>query len=343
MNASFRTLVLATASAAMCLGLAGSGLAADPIPLRVADTFPATHFMPQFATKWWMDEVAKATEHQVKFEYFGGGQLGKLADMLSLTSSGVADVGYIAPSSVSDKMPLSGVAELPGGYTTSCQGSKAFLKIATSDVLSEAEYKKLGVRVLFLVVLPPYQALAAKPFKTIEDLRGRKLRSAGGPQDLMVRNMGAVPVRVAATEQYESLSRGTIDGSIYPLPSVMSYDLQKLLPFSTAGANFGSGTILYAISERKLAALPEKVRTAMIDVGRLATERACAMLDDDNTATIEKLKQVGTTFVQLTPADNKTLETLAATVGEDWAKGMDQRRLPGSETLSAFKKAMPAH
>lgn len=342
MSVSAWTTKTVVASAAVLLGLAGPSLAADPIPLRVADTFPATHFMPQFATKWWMDEVAKVTDNQVKFEYFGGGQLGKLADMLSLTLSGVADVGYIAPSSVSDKMPLSGVAELPGGYSTSCQGTKAFLKISTTDILAEAEYKKLGIRALFLVVLPPYQALTAKPFTRVEDLRGRKLRSAGGPQDLMVRNMGAVPVRVAATEQYESLSRGTIDGSIYPLPSVMSYDLQKLLPFSTAGANFGSGTILYAIAERKFATLPETVRAAMVDAGRRATERACAMLDEDNAATIDKLKQIGTTFVSLSQNDEKTLATLATAVGEDWAKGLDQRRMPGTETLEAFRKATPA-
>lgn len=342
MPASPRSGLALAASAMLCLGLTSPSFAADPVSLRVADTFPATHFMPQFATKWWMDEVAKVTGNEVKFEYFGGGQLGKLADMLSLAVSGVADVAYIAPSSVSDKMPLSGVAELPGGYTTSCQGTKAFLQIATADVLADAEYKKLGIRALFLVVLPPYQALAAKPFKSIEDLRGRKLRSAGGPQDLLVRNMGAVPVRVAATEQYEALSRGTIDGSIYPLPSVISYDLQKLLPFSTTGANFGSGTILYGIAERKLAALPEKVRTAMIEVGRRATERVCAMLDEDNTATMEKLKQVGTTFMSLSPADQGTLDTLSKAVGEDWAKGMDQRRLPGTETLAAFRKATPA-
>ena len=162
--------------------------------------------------------------------------------MLSLTLSGVADAGYIAPSSVSDKMPLSGVAELPGGYSTSCQGTRAMWTIGTADILATAEYKKLGIRILFLVVLPPYQILSTKGFRTVEDLRGRKLRTAGEPQDLLIRNISAVPIRVAATEQYDSLSRGTIDGSVYPLPSIMPYDLQKLLPHSTIGENSGSAS-----------------------------------------------------------------------------------------------------
>jgi hypothetical protein len=41
-------------------------------------------------------------------------QLGKATDMLKLTQTGVADIGYVAPAYASDKMPVSEVAILPG-------------------------------------------------------------------------------------------------------------------------------------------------------------------------------------------------------------------------------------
>ena len=44
-----------------------------------------------------------------------------------------------------------------------------------------------------------------------------KLRSTGGAQDLTLRAIGAVPVRMAAPDAYESLSRGTMDGLLFPL------------------------------------------------------------------------------------------------------------------------------
>jgi hypothetical protein len=39
--------------------------------------------------------------------------LGKAKDLLALTQAGVIDIAYVAPGFVSDKMPLSVVAELP--------------------------------------------------------------------------------------------------------------------------------------------------------------------------------------------------------------------------------------
>lgn len=39
--------------------------------------------------------------------------MGKAKDLLSLTQSGVLDIGYVGPSYVSDKLPLFSVGELP--------------------------------------------------------------------------------------------------------------------------------------------------------------------------------------------------------------------------------------
>src|SRR5436190_22020196 len=98
--------------------------------LRVADSFPAGHYIPETSAKPFMAEVTKATTGAVTFEYFPAEQLGKAKDLLSLTISGVADIGYIAPSYISDKLPLSAVAELPGQFPTSCAGTEAYWKLA---------------------------------------------------------------------------------------------------------------------------------------------------------------------------------------------------------------------
>jgi len=63
--------------------------------------------------KPWMDEVTRRTNGAVVFQHYPNQQLGKAADLLRLTQTGVVDIGYIAPSYVSDKMPVSEVAQLP--------------------------------------------------------------------------------------------------------------------------------------------------------------------------------------------------------------------------------------
>src|ERR1700676_4223898 len=81
--------------------------AADPITLRVADSFPKGHYLVKLILEPWMEEVKKRTNNAVTFEHYPAQQLGKAADMLKLTQTGVADIGYIAPAYVSDKMPVS--------------------------------------------------------------------------------------------------------------------------------------------------------------------------------------------------------------------------------------------
>lgn len=116
--------------------------AADTVTLRLADSFPTGHYIPDSLTKPFMEEVERRTNNAVKFEYYPGQQLGKAKDMLSLTQSGVADISYIAPAFVSDKMPLAAVAELPGNFTTACVGTAAYWKLAQpGGILDEKEFK----------------------------------------------------------------------------------------------------------------------------------------------------------------------------------------------------------
>jgi TRAP-type C4-dicarboxylate transport system substrate-binding protein len=71
--------------------------AAGPITLRVADSFPKGHFLVKLMLEPWMEEVKKRTNGAATFEHYPAQQLGKAADMLKLTQTGVADIGYVAP------------------------------------------------------------------------------------------------------------------------------------------------------------------------------------------------------------------------------------------------------
>ena len=104
--------------AALCslvLGASAVSAAAETVNLRVADSFPKGHYLVKLILEPWMDEVRKRTSNAVNFEHYPAQQLGKATDMLKLTQTGVADIGYVAPGYTSDKMPVSEVAMLPGG------------------------------------------------------------------------------------------------------------------------------------------------------------------------------------------------------------------------------------
>ena len=332
------------ALAASFLAIAGWNLPAlaQPLKLRVADSFPAGHYIAETATKYWMAEVTRATNNAVVFEYFPAEQLGKAKDLLALTVSGVVDIGYVAPSYISDKLPLSAVAELPGTFATACAGTMAYWKLAKDGgIIASREFAPNGVRAVFGFVLPPYELYLAKAkLENLKSVEGLKIRPTSGAVEL-VRKLNAVPVQIPAPEVYESLSRGTIDGVLFPSSSIFAYNLQGLLRYSTSGENFGSFSSIYAISEKRWKTLPANVQKAMIDAGEATTRRTCQFVDESKLKDTEKLRQLGVTMVTLPAADKKALADLMTAGGIVWAEALDKRGKPGTEVLNAFRAALP--
>ncbi|WP_246736177.1 TRAP transporter substrate-binding protein DctP [Enterovirga aerilata] len=327
--------------AALGLMTAGPAAAADPIKLRVADSFPSGHYLTKLIIQPWMAEVTKRTNGAVTFEYFPSQQLGKAADMLTLTQTGVTNIGYVAPAYVSEKMPHSEAAMLPGSFETSCQGTMAYWKVAREGTIAAQDYAPNKIRLLVAVALPPYQILTVKnPVKTEQDIRGLKLRTTGGAQDLTVRTIGAVPVRMAAPDTYESLSRGTLDGVVFPLDSVVSYNVEKIVRYSTEGANFSSFIVAYSISDASWNALPADVRKVIQDVSQEIVPVACAAVDRQEAETKQKLVEAGVQFTPVSPEFRSKLDEMLKDVASKWAQGLDGRGRKGSAVLAEFRKAV---
>lgn len=336
-------MLLKTVVASFTL-LGGAAAAQDKvINLRVADSFPAGHFISATAAIPWMDEVTKKTNGRVKFEYFPAQQLGKAPDLLNLTQTGVADIGYVGMSYVSDKMPLSSVAQLPGAFSTACQGTHAYWKIAKGETMTKHEFGANKVRPLFVIVLEPYQFYTtSKEVRTPDDVKGLKLRSTGGAMDIFARKIGAIPVRMAAPEVRESLSRGTLDGLIFPNESVMSYDLQSFVKFGTKGGNFGSFVAAYVVSDAVWKKLPKDVQKIMADTGEAVTNNMCKAIDANISTMQNKLTAAGVKYHAFTAEEIKPFDAVSSEVAAEWADGLDKRGKPGSQILKEFRAAVAA-
>jgi TRAP-type C4-dicarboxylate transport system substrate-binding protein len=314
--------------------------AADPITLRVADSFPKGHYLVKLILEPWMEEVKKRTNGAVGFEHYPAQQLGKAADMLKLTQTGVADIGYVAPAYISDKMPVSEVAMLPGAFAHSCQGTMAYWKLARNGVIAEQDYAGNNIRLLLAVSLPQYRIFTVKaPVKDVADVTGLKLRSTGGAQDLTLRALGAVPVRMAAPDAYESLSRGTMDGLLFPLESVVAYGADKLVKFSTDGVGFASFVVAYSISETAWKKLSPEIQKAMIDVAEEIIPSACQEVQKADETTKKSMEAAGVRFETLQP---QKFKELLKGVAKTWAEGLDSRGKRGSDALREFDAAIAA-
>ncbi len=133
MRGSVLQLHALVALAVLTLATANESPAEEVIRLKVADSLPPSHFVAINGIKYFMQEVEAATKGRLTFDYYPSEQLGKTKDLLSLTQNAVTDIGMISSAYQSEKLPLSAVFELPGTFSSSCEGSMAFWKMGQYD------------------------------------------------------------------------------------------------------------------------------------------------------------------------------------------------------------------
>lgn len=322
---------------ALVLTVAAGGATAQEFTFRVADVYPTTHPVPNNTIRPFMEELERRLEGRVAFEYYPAQQLGPGSDLLSLTQQGVVDIGLVVPSYVSDLLPLSAVAELPGAYGTSCEGTLAMHRLATEGILAEEEFGANDVRVLITHNFAPFQAFSTLPFESLESYRGQKLRTLGLVTDMTIENLGGVPIRIAAPEINEAMSRGTIDGGLLGVATVLSYDLVPYIRSASYGESFGGAVVTYAISNANFERLPPEVQEALVEAGRMATLRGCEAADAAVDEQYERLREAGVHVFQLEHEDAETFAAGTSMIGDNWADSLERRGRPGREVLEAFR------
>lgn len=320
-----------------------NGTSAQSVTLKLADTLPAGHTMHQEITQVFIAETRRLSGGAIGLDHFPGGQLGKPADSLRLIQTGLQDIGLLAPSLVSDKMPYSSVTELPGLWSRSCELMKAAWPLFQENgTLFKLDFAPNGIRPLILLGLPQYVIgfATSREVKALKDLSGLRIRSVGGALDGLVAKLGGSPVRLAAPEIYEALNRGTADGAIMGNQGITGYKMEGLLKTVLTGQNLGTVFNVYAISDAKWRSLSDAGRAALAAAGENATMAGCAGLDRVEDDTIAKVKAAGAKYIVFDAADNERMATLFAEVRKGWAADLDKRGRPGTDVLGTFETAL---
>lgn len=317
---------------------------AKVIELKLADSLSTSHALSKSGGMFWMKRVEELSGGAVKFRHFPAQQMGKASDMLKLVNTGVVDVAYVATPYFASQMPLgAGIGGLPGLYTTSLIGSRAYWKIANQEPMLSVDFLKNGVRPVATIMIPTYELLSKKQLlRTPSDVKGLKVRSAGGAQDLALQAIGAVPVSTPAPEVYEALERGVIDAIPFSFSSAAGYRLQEIIKYATHGLGFPAGAITWVINEKVWQGLSDEIKDAMrrasdetvINVGKTLD----AAEQDIRLAWAEK----GIRITSLTKEELDQWHSLLGGVASQWVLTTEAKQLPAKQTLDLFKQAVHA-
>ena len=323
-----RTSLLCAIGATAGLALAATAAVSQEIKLTFADQNSATGWGPKNALYPWVKQVEDASKGRIKIQVYPSQTLVKGVDMYKAAAAGTIDIGWCVQSYWPDNTPLSDVISLPGlPFKTAEKSSEVLWKLYEKFPAIQAEYKQ--VMPLTLYTATPFFIISSKKqIKTLDDLKGMKVRIVGAPSTEHIKAMGGVPVPMPMPDTYQALDKGVVDGIGAPWEAVHAFRLYEVGKYVTIAP---LATVYFSIcaNRAKIESLPADVRGQLMSVSGLAGAKHWGknFFDSAEAGVYEDLKAAGKQIERYQlPADEAAKWAKAAEpVQEDWIKRMEGR------------------
>jgi len=327
-------------AALMVSPLAASASEIEPITLKFAEWLPTTSFATEYGATPFMEKVEELSGGKITFEFYPAEQLGRGSESLTLLQTGVADIANVSPAYISEKFPLSGVVELPEIVQGSCSAADSFYELAQpGGAIYEAEFKKHKIRPLWVGNMGKYRILTNnKNLSSLTDLKGLRIRTAGGPMALTATALGSSPVRMQGTDVLTSLTRGTLDGVYFPVRGILDYGLAPALDQIVPNLTVGSFGLTFSISDRVWNKLSDKQQEILTEAGKYAMNTYCEYVDSSEAENIAVLENKhGIKQTPLSDSDIKAAKNMLENVYDEWAKPLERKGLPAKDVIKGMQ------
>jgi len=286
----------------------------------------------------WVDLIQTKTGGRLKIDCYWGQTLSPVNQIVNNTSTGVADIGGVAPAQEPGKLPLSMVAQLPGFGTDYWAQSMAFWDLMNQEPLL-SEYGKYNLLPISLDFVPDYHLISNKPINSAADLKGKRISCAGFIADT-VKALGGVPVAMSPTEQYEGLQKGTIDANGAPYSAMSDFKFYEVAKY-IEDFNFGDRVQPILINKDSWAKLPADIQNIIKGtVGDMIQFNYTAVLGKGEPMyplTDKMIQDNKLQLIQISATDQAAITQVQAGQAAAWAKDLESKGSPANKLLADYK------
>ena len=310
--------------------LAAVNATAKTVELKISHFMPTKHVQHKVLADW-AKEVEAATNGQLKFRIFPGGQLGKPPHQYDSAVKGLTDIAFGLHSYTTGRFPLTAVMEMPFLVHNAEAGSKVLWKVYEKYLMDEHK----DTKVLWLFCHGAGQVFTTKKqVKTLEDIKGMKIRSPGKIMSKVLQKFGASPVGMPITQVYTGLERGLLDGVIAPWETMRPFRFYEKTKYATT-ADLYSMTFFVTMNKKKYNSLPSDLKKAIDDhTGEKMAIKAGKAYDDSDAPGKALAISKGMTEYALPSAELERWKKAALVVVDEWVADMKANGLPGKEILN---------
>lgn len=254
----------------------------------------------QLSMSWMVEQFKIRTGGKEDIQVFWGGSVAKDKEIPDFISGGAADMGDIITPYFPDKFPLNNAVGyfIPQPHST----------IEIAEMMQywhriypqfDQELAKYNLKAIGFRPLENYGMICTKPIKSIEDFKGKRIRTYGFAYPAFVQALGATPVSMSTADAYEALQHGILDCSpIGPsLAHGWKYDeVAKYFIDMPIGASFGH---IITMNLKVYNGLDPQVRAVLDGLGREYPMRYTVDIDVITKKILKGWKDKGVTVIHL--------------------------------------------
>ncbi len=259
------------------------------------------HIITLEAHQGWADLVREATNGEIDFEVFVGGALIPAKSTMQGTADGLAQVGFHTATYTPSDLPVSNALadmgfETPDAYVMSF----AFGDFMMNDEEGYDDWRKNGVIFGGSYATPIYYFICREEVKTLDDIKGKRVRMPGGGWARFGQEIGVVGVNVPSSEIYTAFERGSVDCTASDPTHLSSgatlmevaktVTMLKMSPFYAG--------VTYAYNPDFWQGLTDEQRRMLFDQSARAMARMQIHYDKEAEAALEKAKEAGVTLIE---------------------------------------------
>jgi TRAP-type C4-dicarboxylate transport system substrate-binding protein len=321
---------------AMILGTAL--LAGGAVPSRAAQELRLSTFVPPVHVIYreilvpWAAEVEKATKGEVKVTLYPSMQLGgKPPELFRQAAEGVVDMVFTLPGYTSPAFPRTQLIELPGLKPDGLAATNMMWDVLDPYLLPEYA----GTKVIALWGAEDAGLMSrTKAYRSMEDLKGLRLRAPSAQQAKQLQAMGAVPIAAPITEVYPGLERGTMDGAMVPFTTILDFRLGEVAKgFTIAGPIFGRSAFLIVMNQKKYDSLPPAARTAIDKLsGRALSLKATEVYIKRAEEAVKSVRDKAD-VVTLSATEQSRIGKTLRPIIDEWIKESESKGIPARDML----------
>jgi TRAP-type C4-dicarboxylate transport system substrate-binding protein len=327
--------------AALALGLAAGAQAQQKIEMKLAYFVGDQHAMSQWLIRW-SEQLEKGSNGRMVVKRFPNAQMGPTPQHYDFARTGQADVSWFLHGGTPGRFPLTELINLPYLVGSAEIGAKVLNDPGLRSRYLDAEHK--GVKVLMLFTHQPGNVnTTKKPIRTLDDMKGLRIRFASPTIRDFVAALGATPVGVPPPEQVEQMQKGTIDGAFIDYGGAgIAFKMGGVVKYTTElyayVASFG-----LAMNEDFWNKLPPDLKKLVTDTTTGKEREVGQAWDALDVPGKKALMDGGGEAIRLSPQENAKFHKIGADVSEAKVKELEGKGLPARAVHNMMRELADKH